>query len=98
MKVVYTGNPQVLEHGELLWANQVEHSKGALVRFLIAELPPSHRAAVQMRYYGRLTYQQIADSLGWPSRGYAWMYCRRGMDKLKARLEELYPEWKEDEQ
>jgi DNA-directed RNA polymerase specialized sigma24 family protein len=97
VKVIYTDNEWLLQQGIPAWGAEIEHRLGPLVRQAVLQLPDKHREAVQLRWYGQYTYQQIAELLEWPSRGYAWMYCRRGMDKVRQWMAERCPELKETE-
>jgi RNA polymerase sigma-70 factor (ECF subfamily) len=57
----------------------------------LGELPADQRAAVHLKLWEGLTFEQIADLLGIPLNTAASRY-RYGLDKLRARLRPLYDE------
>ena len=57
----------------------------------LGELPPDQRAAVHLKLWEGLTFEQIAELLGIPLNTAASRY-RYGLDKLRARLRPLYDE------
>jgi RNA polymerase sigma-70 factor (sigma-E family) len=56
---------------------------GAQVWAALAELPPRQRAVLVLRFYERLTDEEIAGTLG-VSRGTIRSQASRGLDKLRA--------------
>jgi RNA polymerase sigma-70 factor, ECF subfamily len=59
----------------------------------LGELPPDQRAAVHLKLWERLTFEQIAELMGIPLNTAASRY-RYGLDKLRDRLRPLYDEIK----
>lgn len=59
----------------------------------LGELPPDQRAAVHLKLWEGLTFEQIAELLGIPLNTAASRY-RYGIDKLRQRLRHLYDEIK----
>ena len=59
----------------------------------LGELPADQRAAVHLKLWEGLTFEQIADLLGIPLNTAASRY-RYGLDKLRQRLRPLYDEIK----
>ena len=59
----------------------------------LAELPPEQRAAVHLKLWEGLTFEQIAAALDIPPNTAASRY-RYGVDKLRERLRPLYEEIK----
>lgn len=88
-----TSNPLMLTYGKPLW-DKDEHRLHLLVRDAIEALPEKNRAVVEMRLYGRYTFQEIADTLGWEqkyARQTAWMYWSRGLEKIRRYILEREP-------
>jgi RNA polymerase sigma-70 factor (ECF subfamily) len=57
----------------------------------MAELPPDQRAVVHLKLWEKLTFEQIAETMGVSPNTAASRY-RYGLDKLRARLRLLYDE------
>jgi len=55
----------------------------------LEELPPDQRAVVHLKLWERLTFDEIAETLGIPLNTAASRY-RYGLDKLRDRLRPLY--------
>ena len=66
-------------------AGDVERSSE--VARLLASLPPRHRAAVLLRYFEDLSYEEIAEVLGEPV-GTVKSNVHRGIARLRAAVEE----------
>ena len=62
----------------------------------LAELPPEQSAAVHLKLWAGLTFEQIADALDIPLNTAASRY-RYGLDKLRERLRPIYEELKNAE-
>lgn len=76
----------LFERATDLYGERIEHTFADSVRAAVEDLPDKHRAAIEMRFWGRMTYQEIADIMGWPGRNYAHQYYKRGMRKLRKLL------------
>ena len=61
----------------------VDDGPGSAIWELLATLPPRQRAVVVLRYYERLTDDEIAETLG-ISRGTIRSQASRALDKLRA--------------
>jgi RNA polymerase sigma-70 factor, ECF subfamily len=68
-----------------LFANRLAESLG--------ELPPEQRAVVHLKLWEKLTFDQIAETLGIPANTAASRY-RYAIDKLRERLRPIYDEIK----
>ncbi len=96
IEIFSTSSNYELDHSARMWAERDDYGEGAvvphtleeLVRDAVEALPAKHRAAVEMRWWGRYTYQAIADEMGWPGRNYAHMYFKRGMTYVQRYIEE----------
>jgi len=55
----------------------------------LASLSPPQRRALLLRYYGDLSFAEIAAIMGCPL-GTALSHCRRGLLKLRELLVETY--------
>lgn len=53
----------------------------------LAQLTPIQQRVLLLRYYGQLTFEQIAQTLGCPLNT-ALSHCRRGLEVLRKRLAE----------
>jgi len=62
----------------------------------LAELPPEQRAAVHLKLWEGLTFEEIAHTLDIPANTAASRY-RYGLDKLRERLRPIYEEMKHAE-
>ena len=64
-----------------------------LIAEAIEELDEPFRSVVEMRFYGRLKFREIAELLeeeyGWKDRRWAAVYWRRGLNKLAPRVRHL---------
>lgn len=83
IKIIYTDSDWLLDQGRPAWGAEIPHSLNPVVLEAIAALPERHRSVVTIRLYGQWTFQDIADDLGMPSRGYAYMYWSRGLKKIR---------------
>lgn len=64
-RVIYTGNPQVLDHGQPLWPARDDPSDNELKVWAALEtLTKRQREVVEMRHYGDWTFKQIGAKLG----------------------------------
>lgn len=77
-----------LDQGKPLVGKRLPHSQGWLVYRAVEQLPDPHRDVVEMRAWGRMTFQAIADELGMPGRNYAGMYYTRALKKIRDYMEE----------
>ena len=95
-RMIFTSSTHLLDQGVPLWGEEIapRHDKRELIAAAMDGLPEKHYAAVTMRLSG-WTFQHIADLMEWPSRGYAYMYWQRGLQKLKVELEAVMPEMRE---
>lgn len=75
-----------LDGASTLWAEPAHDGLSVLLRRLVDDLPDRQRAAVELRIWGRHTFDEIADIEGWSSRGEAHMYFSRGLKKLEEAL------------
>ncbi len=68
------------------------HDAGAAVRRVLADLPSDQRAAIEMAYFGGLSYRDVAIALAEPE-GTVRYRIRAGMQKMRAALqaEEVSP-------
>lgn len=84
-----TGSEWELDAGSPLWAQQPDDPQLAcLVADLVNALPEPMRGVVELRMWGRLTFEEIADELGLSSRGHAHVYWTRALDRLRGELTE----------
>ena len=81
--IIYTDSDWLLDQGRPAWGAEIPHSLGPVVVEAIAALPERHRAVVELRLYGQWTFQDIADEVGMPTRGYVYMYWSRGLKKIR---------------
>jgi RNA polymerase sigma-70 factor (ECF subfamily) len=54
------------------------------------QLTPTQQRVLLLRYYGQLTFDQIAETLGCPL-STALSHCRRGLEMLRKQLAEVKP-------
>ena len=81
------GDYQLIEKGERLWPPRVgTTTEERTLRGVLEELEEPYRSVIEMRFWGRLTYQAIAEEIGWPDRRWAAVYLRRGLRRLEALL------------
>ena len=74
-------------------ANPDEATFRAELSAALGDLPPDQRAAVHLKLWEGLTFEQIASTLEIPLNTAASRY-RYGLDKLRARLRPIYEEIK----
>lgn len=84
-EVLIEGDSLVMEYGTVLWPSDSSHDE---VVAALESLEDPYRSAIEMRFWGRMTYQAIAEEIGWPDRRWAAVYIRRGLNRLMALLEE----------
>lgn len=84
-KLIRTTDERVFGHGSELWP---EWDINDDIRAKVEALPEKMRAAVEMRFFGRLTFQEIADRMGWPGRNYAHQYMLKGLKRLRKEMED----------
>lgn len=86
---INTPSDSELDDGTPLWA-PVEHTAmdDAIVD-LVDHLPANMRAVVELRIWGRLTFDEIADELGMGSRGQAHVVFTRALERLKIEIGEI---------
>jgi RNA polymerase sigma-70 factor (ECF subfamily) len=65
----------------------LQTESAAVVRSALATLSDAQQRTLFLRYFGGLTFQQIADSLGCPL-GTVLSHCRRGLEQLRGSLAE----------
>lgn len=73
-----------LDAGTPVWDSAPQ--EGA-VADLVDHLPEPMRSVVELRIWGRFTYEAIADELGLSSRGHAHVLYTRALDRLRTSLE-----------
>ncbi len=71
--------------GQLAQAEAVARLDGAL-----AELTPVQQRVLFLRYYGQLSFDEIAETLGCPLNT-ALSHCRRALESLRKQLAEFMP-------
>ncbi len=54
------------------------------------QLTPTQRRVLLLRYYGQMTFHQIAETVGCPL-GTALSHCRRGLEMLRKQLAGVQP-------
>ena len=64
--------------------------EGAVLRQALDRLPESQRRALLLRYYGDLSFQEIAAALGCPL-STALSHCHRGLEALRQKWAERTP-------
>jgi RNA polymerase sigma-70 factor (ECF subfamily) len=87
---------QLAEDAEAVFSPTADPDEQAFRRALaeaLGELPPDQRAAVHLKLWEGLTFEQIAAALEIPPNTAASRY-RYGIDKLRERLRPLYEEIK----
>src|SRR3990167_4625197 len=52
----------------------------------LESLNEPYRSVLEMRYWGRMTYQQIAKEHGWPNRTWTSTYHKRAVAMLRESL------------
>lgn len=60
------------------------------LRAALGQLTPIQQRVLLLRYYGQLTFEQIAETLGCPLNT-ALSHCRRGLEMLRRQLAEDKP-------
>jgi len=63
----------------------LQAESAAVVREALARLTDAQQRTLFLRYFGGLTFEQIADALGCPL-GTALSHCRRGLEQLRESL------------
>ena len=61
-----------------------------MVREILTTLPDAQRRTLELRYFGDLTFKEIADALGCPLNT-ALSHAHRGLEALRQRLAERSP-------
>lgn len=82
-RLIRTADERVFAHGSELWPQRHINDD---IRAKVEALPVKMRAAVEMRFFGRLTYREIAERMGWPGRNYAHQYVLKGLRLLRREL------------
>jgi len=80
---VRTTDERVFAHGTELWPQRHIDDD---IRARVEGLPVKMRAAVEMRFFGRLTYREIAERMGWSGRNYAHQYVLKGLRRLEQEI------------
>ena len=96
-KILYTDSTWLIDQGRPLWQNHPQpegiEAIAAWLDMMLQRLPPKYATCVELRFYGRLTYAQIARHFGWfdrhgqPARDYAFVYTQRGLALLQNEME-----------
>lgn len=83
-----TANEWELSQGTPLWAQSpTDEWLGVHVDCLVDDLGEPMRSVVELRIWGRMTFEDIADELELSSRGHAHVLWTRALDKLRDGLE-----------
>ncbi len=79
------------------WTNSSNPAEAAVgseaarrVKAALGQLTPMQERVLLLRYYGQLTFEQIAETLGCPL-STALSHCRRGLESLRKLLAEDKP-------
>lgn len=97
-KIVYTDDEWLIDQGTPLWGEAHEWPEAVeemadLLAEAMGQIWFLYAECVEMRMYGRLTYAQIAEEMGWydrhgnPAKNYAYEYTQRGLRALRINLE-----------
>lgn len=74
----------VLDKGKELWPQ--DETDGEHLMAMVEELEEPYKSVIEMRVWGRMTFQAIAEEMGWPSRQWTWTYWVRGLERLRVKL------------
>ena len=78
----------LIDQGDKVWPTKTALSEEQTrVREALEGLPDPYRSVLEMRFYGQMTYQAIAEEMGWPDRRWTSTYLRRGKEMLRRSLE-----------
>jgi DNA-directed RNA polymerase specialized sigma24 family protein len=64
----------------------IPHSLQETVRDAVEALPDEERTLLEMKYYELCTYQEIADRVGYRSKGAAFYYVHKALRKLEKEI------------
>lgn len=67
--------------------NALESEAGERLKTALGQLTPVQRRVLLLRYYGQLTFDEVAQTLGCPLNT-ALSHCRRGLEVLRKQLAE----------
>lgn len=85
-----TGAEWELDAGTPLWGeSDVDPFLADAVAGVVESLPEPMRSVVELRVWGRQTFEDIADQLRLSSRGHAHVLWARALDKLRQQLQEV---------
>lgn len=71
------------------------HEFGELVIEIVDDMPEPYRSLLEMRYWERLKYREIADVMGWESRGNAHYHVKKAERLFSRRFEQNLRETQE---
>ena len=73
----------LIDQGGKIWPTKKELTEDQRkVREVLERMPDPYRSVLEMRFYGQMTLQAIAEEMGWKDRRWTWTYLRRGKELL----------------
>lgn len=84
--VQYWGESWKLDEGDKLWSDGQSHNDAVVDA--LESLPHLYRRVLEMRFFGRYMYREIADEMGWNSKQQAHQYVQRALTALQRALED----------
>lgn len=67
----------------------IDHTLGDVVRKAVEELDEPHRSLLELSFWQRATYQEIAEIMGYGSKGSAYFHVHKAMEVLRRKLYEI---------